>query len=43
MDHFAREAKALRALVDAGRDGREAGDSGDGADDDLRDERPPHW
>ena len=45
MDHFAREAKALRALVDAGRDGGEAGDGGggDGADDDLRDERPPHW
>ena len=42
MDHFAREAKALQTIVDAARDGG-GGTSGDAADEDPQDERPPHW
>jgi len=37
MDHFAREAKVLRSIIDAAREGE--GTPGDGP----VDERPPHW
>lgn len=41
MDHFAREAKALRAIVDAARDGD--GGPGPTPGEDPLNERPPHW
>jgi len=41
MDRFAREAAALRALVDAAREGDRK--SGSEPGDDPQDERPPHW
>ena len=39
MDHFTREVKGLRAIVETVRDG----DGEGGADADPQDERPPHW
>ncbi len=41
MDRFAREAKALRAIVEAARKADEGAQGA--ADDDLLDDRPPHW
>lgn len=41
MDRFARETKALRAIVEAARKTDQGPDGT--ADDDLLDERPPHW